>query len=175
MKYKEYRECLDVEIGRGIKRLIKSKINCSCNAVLLIRRCQLWAGKGAIGKMISRYYSNKLKTKYGIFVTGSKKIGKGLKLPHPNGIIIGVNEIGKNCTIYQQVTFGSKNIGDFKYNLQPNVGDNCVFFAGSKIIGNIKIANGTTVGANCVLNLDTEENSTYVGIPAHIVKKKNQS
>lgn len=169
----EYKECLKKEIANGlIKRTIRIRCNNSSKSVYYIRKAQYYAGKDKIHQIIAKYYLYKLGKLYGIFIGANSYIGLGLRLPHPNGIIIGeAVRIGQNASIYQQTTIGSSHIGDVKRGLQPQIGNNCVFFAGSKIIGNIKVADGTIVGANAVLTKDTEEKSTYVGIPAKKVSK----
>ena len=173
MNRKKYKECLHVEIGRGFKAFLKARFICSFNAVFLIRKAQYHYKKGVIRNLISKHYVNKLIKTYGIFIRPNYVIGSGLRLPHPNSIIIGSNNIGKNCTIFQQVTIGSARMGDFKKQNQPTIGDDCIFFAGCKVLGNISVADGTIVGANAVVTKDTEKDGTYVGIPAHkVVKNK---
>lgn len=98
---------------------------------------------------------------FGIFVGHNVKIGEGLVLPHPNGIVIGNNVIiGTHVTIYQQVTIGRKN------GCYPIVRGGSILYPGCKILGGIIVDRGTKVGANAVLLKSTEYNSTYVGIPA---------
>ena len=104
--------------------------------------------------------------KYGIFLGYNTKIGLGLKIPHPNGIIIGENAIiGGNVTIFQQVTIGLKNPIVDKDNMYPKIGNNCVLGAGAKILGNINVGDYTIIGANSVVVEDTF-GGIYVGVPA---------
>lgn len=81
-------------------------------------------------------------------------------LPHAlNGIVISsFAKIGKNCTIYHQVTIAQEN------NKAAEIGDNCLIGAGAKIIGEIKIGNNVKIGANTVVNKDVPDNCTVVGI-----------
>ena len=87
-------------------------------------------------------------------------------LPHHlNGIIIShFAEIGKNCTIYQQVT-----IAQDENDKAAIIGDNVVIGAGAKIIGNVRIGNNVKIGANAVVVKDVPDNSTAVGVPARII------
>lgn len=175
MTKQEYKKYINQEIGTGITKIYKILTNNSAKAIYLIRRSQYYYNKGFIKNMLSKLYTYKLVKTYGIFINPNKVIGEGLKLPHPNGIIIGEKvNIGKNCTIYQQVTIGSSHIGDAKKGLQPQIGNNVTLFAGSKIIGNIKVADNTIVGANALLNKSTESNSIYVGIPAKRIESKKK-
>lgn len=109
--------------------------------------------------------------RYGCFMNLNSDIGIGLKIPHPNGIVIGEKvQIGKNCTIYQQVTIGGKIIGDAKAGNYPKIKDNVVIFAGAKLIGNINVGEHSIVGANSVVNKNVPSNSVVAGVPAKIIK-----
>lgn len=83
-----------------------------------------------------------------------------------NGIIISpYAKIGKNCTIYQQVT-----IAEYSSTTSATIGDNCVIGAGAKIVRDVTIGNNVKIGANAVVTADIPDNCTVVGIPAKIVK-----
>jgi len=106
---------------------------------------------------------------YGIFIGNNVKIGRCLRLPHPNGVIIGDKVvIHDNVTIYQQVTLGAKGIGNNgkKY---PIIEDNVILYSGSKIIGNITISRNCKIGANTVVTKTTEEGKTYIGAKATVI------
>lgn len=173
-----YSECINCEVYKNKKLnfIQKYKIrtfNPALNAVYLLRKYQYHANKSTpphiFHNTLAKLYYRKLFTKYNIFIRSTTKIGKGLSLPHPTGIIFGeFVEIGENCTVYQHVTFGSARKGDYKLKLQPKVGSNCVFFAGSCILGKITVADNTTVGCNSVLTKSTEEGSTYVGVSKRV-------
>lgn len=90
------------------------------------------------------------------------------RLPHGlYGIIVSHNAvIGKNCTIYHQVTIGEGNDG------APVIGDNCVIGAGAKITGGIKIGNNVKIGTNCVVAWDVPDNATVVMQKPRILLKE---
>lgn len=79
-------------------------------------------------------------------------------LPHGiKGIIISHNaKIGRNATIFHQVTIGEGNNG------APSIGNNVFIGAGAKIIGGITIGDNVKIGANCVVCEDIPDNSTVV-------------
>ena len=79
-------------------------------------------------------------------------------LPHGlNGIIIANDStIGRNCTIYHQVTISGGVDGG------PIIGDNVLIGAGAKIIGNVKIGNNAKIGAGCIVTVDVPDNATAV-------------
>lgn len=84
--------------------------------------------------------------------------------PHGlNGILISAGAtIGKNCTIFHQVTIGSNTAEGSKHIGSPQIGDNVMIGAGAKIIGGIKIGNNVRIGANCVVVEDVLDNATVV-------------
>lgn len=176
LKLKDY---LDAEIPllqncKGLKRLFvfwkAMRYYPEYNAIFLLRYCYTNMEATGIRNLFRIRSMRVLVNRYGIYLNIRKEntIGIGLKLPHPCSIVIGEGvNIGEHCVIYQNVTFGAKKRGSCKEeNAYPQVGSNCVFYAGSVIIGAIRVGDHTTVGANAVLMTDTESNSIYAGIPA---------
>jgi len=101
------------------------------------------------------------------------KIGKGLHIPHPIGIVInGKVEIGDYCTIMQQVTIGNNLLEIDKV---PKIGSKVIIGAGAKIVGDIKIGNNVIIGANAVVTKDIPDNCVVAGIPAKIIRKLNDT
>lgn len=95
------------------------------------------------------------------------KIGGGLLIPHPNGIVIHPDAvIGPNCLIFQQVTIGSSKGG------VPIIGGHVDIGAGAKLLGNINIENHARIGANAVVLMDVPSNCTAIGVPAQLVIKR---
>lgn len=89
------------------------------------------------------------------------RIGGGLLLPHPNGVVIHPDAvIGPNCLIFQQVTLGVIRSG------APRLGGHVDVGAGAKLLGSIRLGNHSRVGANAVVLTDVPEGCTAVGIPA---------
>lgn len=166
---------LKVEILRsenfGIFRLIKTLIlNINLRFVFYMRFIQ-WLRKKRI-PFFHIFINHKLTTQYGSYIGSKVNIGIGVKFPHPSGIIIGEStKIGQNCTIYQQVTFGGKNIGDAQIGNYPIVGDNVIIYAGAKLIGNIIIGDNVIIGANSVVNKSFPSNVAIGGVPAKILKE----
>lgn len=92
------------------------------------------------------------------------------KLPHGlNGIIISHNAvIGKNCTIFHQVTIGEGKGG------APTIGDNVLLGAGAKLIGGIRIGNNVKIGAGCVVAKDVPDGATVVCEAPKILIKEDR-
>jgi serine O-acetyltransferase len=94
----------------------------------------------------------------------NSKIGGGLAIPHPNGIVIHPNaKIGPNCLIFQQVTIGMRSGGI------PMVGGHVDIGAGAKVLGAIRVGDHACIGANAVVLQDVPERACAVGVPARVV------
>lgn len=78
------------------------------------------------------------------------KIGGGLRIRHPQGIIINPHTIiGENCTIFHDVTIGTSEFTGV--DIAANIGDNVYIGCGAKIIGNINVSDNVKIGANAVV------------------------
>lgn len=97
-----------------------------------------------------------------------EKLGGGLLLPHPNGVVIHeFAEIGPNCLIFQQVTIGATN------SWPPKIGGHVDIGAGAKILGDIRIGQHAKIGANAVVLADVPAGATAIGIPARNIVPKD--
>lgn len=75
------------------------------------------------------------------------RIGGGLLIPHPNGIVIHPDSIiGVNCLIFQQVTIGTRRGGG-----TPVLQGHVDVGAGAKILGLVEIPAHSEVRANAVI------------------------
>lgn len=94
------------------------------------------------------------------------KIGGGLMLPHPNGVVIHPSvTIGPNCMIFQQVTLGA-NRGVYGV---PTLGGHVDIGPGARILGPVRIGDGAVIGANAVVLSDVPDGAVAVGVPARIL------
>ncbi|MDP9123148.1 MAG: serine acetyltransferase [Pseudomonadota bacterium] len=99
------------------------------------------------------------------------RIGGGLLLPHPNGVVIHPSAtIGPNCLIFQQVTIGAGGKPGF-----PSIGGHVDIGAGAKILGGVTIGDHARIGANAVVMIDVPAGATAVGIPARILSEREQA
>lgn len=106
---------------------------------------------------------NRLVNKYGIHLGLNCKIGKGLLLPHPHGIVIGDGVIiGENCIVYHNVTFGKRD-GIEPTSGYPHIGNNIIIYPGTVVIGEISINDDSVIGANSTVTKNVEKNSVIVG------------
>lgn len=122
-------------------------------------------------RQLGSYYKVRLVTKRNCDISYNSIIGKGLKMPHPLGIVIGDGVvIMDNVMVFQQVTFGSHGKKGEKLEY-PIIEKGVKIYAGAKIIGGITIGENAIIGANAVVNIDVPPNSIAVGIPCKIIKK----
>lgn len=103
---------------------------------------------------------------FGLEVPAGLHIGEGLVIAHTFGTVLGAKSIGKNVTIYHQVTIGSIGIDNAELGLRPIIMDDVTLYVGAKILGNISIGTGAVIGANAVVLKDVPEFHVAYGIPA---------
>lgn len=99
----------------------------------------------------------------------AQRIGGGMSVYHGNASIVFAKEIGKNFTVYQQVTVGRGKCIDG--NDCPIIGDNVTIYAGAIVVGGIRIGNGASIGAGAVVVKDVPDNAVVVGAPVRIIQK----
>ncbi|PSB03069.1 serine O-acetyltransferase [Merismopedia glauca] len=131
-----------------------------------IRKYQKWHNsEGILAKLLKRAYV--IPYRFWSIVSGADiplncQIAGGLKLTHPNGVVIHPKaSIGPNCLILQQVTIVAG----------VNIGGHVDLGAGAKIIRPVTIGDHAKVGANAVVLCDVPSGATAVGIPAKIIIK----
>jgi serine O-acetyltransferase len=89
------------------------------------------------------------------------------KMPHGfHGVHISRRaEIGRNVTIYQNVTIGATK-GD-----APKIGENGLIGAGAIILGGCRIGNNVKIGAGAIVVGDIPDNCTVVSEKSKIIEK----
>lgn len=139
-----------------------------------IRSYQRYAARSGplatIGRRIARY-----RHRFWSIVTGAEiplttRIGGGLVMPHPNGIVMHADTvIGPNCLIMQNVTLGS-NVKD----TAPRIGGHVDLFAGACVLGPVTIGDHARVGALALVLDDVPAGATVVG-PRAQIRTENQT
>jgi serine O-acetyltransferase len=96
-------------------------------------------------------------------------IGGGLYIQHGFSTIISAKKIGENCRIFQQVTIG------FRGEENPILEDYVSVTCGAKVLGGITLHRNSIVAAGAVVLRDVPENAIVGGVPAKLIKYKDES
>lgn len=97
-------------------------------------------------------------------------IGRRVFIDHGFGVVIGqTTVIEDDVLIYQGVTLGGVSLVAGKRH--PTIKSGVVIGAGAKVLGNITIGANSKIGANSVVVREVPDNSTAIGIPAHVIQK----
>ena len=97
------------------------------------------------------------------------EFGPGFVLIHSSGVMInGRVRGGEHVYLEHQVTIGAER------NQSPTLGDHVFVGAGAKIIGPVEIGSHCRIGANAVVIDDIPPGSTAVGIPAKVVRRRQE-
>jgi serine O-acetyltransferase len=132
------------------------------------RSYQRNAGRGPI-RSIARKWAV-LRYRVWSIVTGADipltcKIGGGLLLPHPNGVVLHSDcEVGVNCLIFQQVTLGYRREG------APRIGGHVDIGAGAVLIGKIVVGDHARIGANALVLDDVPAGGTMAAPAAQLIQ-----
>jgi serine O-acetyltransferase len=95
-----------------------------------------------------------------------QKLGGGLIMMHPNGIIIHPEaSLGPNCMLFQQVTIGTRT----GHPGLPRIGGHVDIGAGAKVLGPVVIGDHAQIGANAVVIIDVPAGGVAVGVPARVL------
>lgn len=118
---------------------------------------------GVLGRITSKYWAlNHLwwSTICQSEIHLNTRIGGGLRLTHPTGIIVHPDAvIGVNCMIFHQVTLAGPVV----------LGGHVDVGAGAKLIGPLTVGDHAVIGANAVVTRDVPEGATVAGIPARVI------
>ena len=104
-------------------------------------------------------------------IPGTVTIGRGLRLPHPQNIIIaGYAVIGEFCTIYQNVSIVWNGFKPTRPRT-PAIGDRVLFGTGCILIGDIVIGNDVLLGAGSVVSRSIDSGHRVISQPPQITPR----
>ena len=139
------------------------------HAILLhrINHC-LWRNKIYL---LARWGSYLARFLTGIEIHPGASIGRRFFIDHGMGIVIGETaKIADDCSIYHGVTLGGTTWNKGKRH--PTLENNVIIGAGAKVLGPITLGKGALVGSNAVVVKDVPAGATVVGVPGHVIVKK---
>jgi serine O-acetyltransferase len=96
-------------------------------------------------------------------------IGGGLYIQHGFSTIISAKKIGENCRIFQHVTIG------YKEDKNPVLEDYVSVTCGAKVLGGVTMHKNSIAAAGAVVLKDVPENAIVGGVPAKVIKFKDES
>ena len=101
------------------------------------------------------------------------EIGEGTLLGYGGiGVVIHADAVvGLKCVVGQQVTIGG---GNSRYPGVPTIGNNVHINKGAIVYGGITIGNNVEIGANAVVNKPVPDNAVVAGVPAKILRIKDE-
>lgn len=98
------------------------------------------------------------------------EFGPEFVLIHASGVVInGTVRGGRGVLLEHQVTLGAER------RRSPVLGSDIFVGVGAKIIGDVRIGDGARVGANAVVVEDVPARATVVGVPARVVRVREES
>ncbi len=107
---------------------------------------------------------------YGLEMARGCKIGPGLYLPHPKGILFAEGTVvGKCVSIYGMVRF----LG--VYRASPTIGDDVFIGDGARFIGGITIDNHCIIGAGAIVTKSFPDGTIIAGNPARVIRDQTSS
>jgi serine O-acetyltransferase len=124
--------------------------------------------------VLYRMLYRKVRNTYGIDLPYTVKLGRRVVIEHQSAIIVhGYSVIGDDSIIRQGVTLGNRYLD--RPLEAPKLGKRVNVGAGAKLLGGVTIGDGANIGANAVVLSDIPAGQTAVGIPAKILKPKNET
>ncbi len=167
------KEEIDVVFERdpASRSVLETVLTCPGFQAIVMHRLNHWLWKKKL-YLIARLTAHISRFLTGIEIHPGAVIGRRFFIDHGMGIVIGETaEIGDDVSIYHGVTLGGTTWNKGKRH--PTLKNNVVVGAGAKILGPITIGEGARIGCNAVVVKEIPAAATVVGVPGHVVVKKD--
>jgi serine O-acetyltransferase len=137
---------------------------------LLMHRVSHWLWIHSF-KLLARMNSNLARFLTGIEIHPGATFGKRVFIDHGMGVVVDETAIvGDDVLLYQGVILGGTSTEKTKRH--PTVERGVIVGAGAKVMGNITIGEYSKIGTGAVVLKDVPSQSTCVGVPGRIVKRR---
>ncbi|MEQ8288701.1 MAG: serine O-acetyltransferase [Gammaproteobacteria bacterium] len=169
------KEEIDVVFERdpASRSVLETIFTCPGFQAIVMHRFNHWLWKKKL-YLLARMTAHISRFLTGIEIHPGAVIGRRFFIDHGMGIVIGETaEIGDDVSIYHGVTLGGTTWNKGKRH--PTLNNNVVVGAGAKILGPITVGEGARIGCNAVVVKDIPPAATVVGVPGHVVVKKDVS
>lgn len=131
-----------------------------------------WLRKAEKGNFLGKILCYRYSRKYGLEISPSAKIGKGLYLGHPYNITVGSDcIIGENVNLHKGCTIGT-SVGIGKIG-SPIIGSQVYIGINATLVGKIVIGDDVVIAPGAFVNFDLPSHSVVVGNPGSIHHKEN--
>jgi serine O-acetyltransferase len=149
--------------ARGWRRrgliLVRIALSHRVQAVMLLRASQLFGRRFPPAATVVKWLNQTLN---GCDIAWQARIGPGLRLDHPTGVVVGpAVEVGEFCTLMQGVTLGDNGGA-------PRLGDRVYVAPGAILIGPISVGDDAVIGAGSVVTKSVPAGAVAFGNPAEI-------
>jgi serine O-acetyltransferase len=151
---------------------LETIFTCPGFQAILLHRFNHWLWNKKL-YLLARIFAHFARFITGIEIHPGAKVGRRFFIDHGMGIVVGeTSEIGDDCSIYHGVTLGGTTWQKGKRH--PTLENNVVVGAGAKILGPITVGTGSRIGCNAVVVKDVPMGATVVGVPGHVVVKREE-
>lgn len=158
-----------------IRLLIRNENALAFHYLRILRHCEYHYNKRSFVHKFIYYYYYLLKiylgSKYQLQIP-LNRTGYGLRIIHLSGgggVLLNINKVGNYCAFNSGVI-----LGDNGKDAVPTLGDRVTFAPGAKAFGKIVIGNNVFVAPNAVVTKNFPDNCIIGGIPAKILKYKEE-
>lgn len=104
------------------------------------------------------------------------RIGPGLLIPHPAGIVIGRGTVmGADATVFQGVTCGIRGWAMGPASAYPVLGDRVVLFVRCSVLGGVRIGSRVVIGAHALVTHDVPTGALAAGAPAQVHTRRGDA
>ena len=137
-----------------------------------LRKVAFYSGRkktwGIFGYIYNRIMLNHYRFRYGIEISPTTTIGRGLHLGHFGGIVISPYAIlGSNINIAQGVTIGAESRG--RRTGAPTLEDRVWVGANAIIVGKVTIGTEALIAPGAFVNFDVPAKAVVLGNPGKVV------